>query len=58
MIEEGGCITLPPETLREYEIIIGDLLLVVKGSPIAIGFALRGSIIEEASRHPELEVFE
>jgi len=57
-IEEGGCITLPPETLREYEIMVGDLLLVVKGSPIAIGFALRGPIIEEASRHPELEVFE
>lgn len=58
MIEEGGCITLPPQTLREYQIIIGDLLLVVKGSPIAIGYALRGPIIEEASRHPELVVFE
>jgi hypothetical protein len=57
-IGEGGYIVLPEQTLREYGIMVGDLLLAVKGSALALGFALRGSIIEEASRHPELEVFE
>ena len=57
-IQEGGYITLPPETLREYEIREGDLLLSVKGSRLAIGFALKGPLVEEALVHPELEIFE
>jgi bifunctional DNA-binding transcriptional regulator/antitoxin component of YhaV-PrlF toxin-antitoxin module len=57
-IGEGGYITLPQETLREYDIMAGDPLLAVKGSAVALGFALRGPIIDEASHHPELEVFE
>ncbi len=57
-IQEGGYITLPVETLREYEIMAGDLLLSVKGSALAIGFAAKGPILEEAREHPELTVFE
>lgn len=57
-IREGGYITLPGQTLREYEILPGDRLLTVKGSRLALGFALRGSIVDEAMITPELEVFE
>ena len=55
-IQEGGYITLPGEALREYGIMPGDLLLSVKGSRLALGFALRGPLVEEAITHPELEV--
>jgi hypothetical protein len=57
-IEEGDYITLPEATLREYEVLFGDRLLTVKGSGLAVGFALRGPIVEEAMTHPELVVFE
>jgi len=57
-IEEGGYISLPEQTLREYEILPGDRLLTVRGSDLALGFALSGPIIDEAALHPELEVFE
>jgi hypothetical protein len=30
---------------------------VVRGSGLALGFVQRGPIYEEASRHPEIEVF-
>jgi hypothetical protein len=35
----------------------GERLLVVRGSGLALGFVQRGPIYEEASRHPEIEVF-
>jgi hypothetical protein len=35
----------------------GERLLVVRGSGLALGFVQRGQIYEEASRHPEIEVF-
>jgi len=57
-IEEGGSITLPDETLREYEIIPGDRLLTVRGSGLALGFALKGPLVDEAMTHTEIEVFE
>jgi hypothetical protein len=58
MIEEGGYITLPLDTLREYQILSGDRLLTVRGSGLALGFAVKGPIVDEAATHPELEVFE
>jgi len=36
---------------------IGERLLVVRGSGLALGFVQRGPIYEEASLHPEIEVF-
>jgi len=54
----GGGITVPPGTLEQYGIRIGDSLLVIKGSGLAIGFAVRGPIVEEAKRHYGLAVFE
>jgi bifunctional DNA-binding transcriptional regulator/antitoxin component of YhaV-PrlF toxin-antitoxin module len=57
-IEEGVYITLPCETLRDYEVLPGDRLLTVKGSHLALGFALKGPIVEQAVTFPGLEVFE
>lgn len=44
-----------PETV---DINPGEQLLVVRGSNLALGFLLRGPIIDEARLHPELEVFQ
>jgi bifunctional DNA-binding transcriptional regulator/antitoxin component of YhaV-PrlF toxin-antitoxin module len=57
-IEEDSAITLPYETLREYEILPGDRLLTVRGSALALGFALKGPLVDEALAHTEIEVFE
>jgi bifunctional DNA-binding transcriptional regulator/antitoxin component of YhaV-PrlF toxin-antitoxin module len=57
-IDEEGYITLPTATLREYGIVPGDRLLAVRGSGVALGFALRGPIVDVALTHPGLEVFE
>ncbi|MDH4207889.1 MAG: hypothetical protein OEV76_03350 [Anaerolineae bacterium] len=57
-IEEGGCLSLPEETLREYEIIPGDRLLTVRGSSLALGFARTGPLVDEALTQAEIEVFE
>jgi bifunctional DNA-binding transcriptional regulator/antitoxin component of YhaV-PrlF toxin-antitoxin module len=51
-------IEVPPRTLERYGIRIGDKLLVVRGSGLAIGFAVRGPIVEEAKKHRNLKVFE
>jgi bifunctional DNA-binding transcriptional regulator/antitoxin component of YhaV-PrlF toxin-antitoxin module len=52
-----GRFILPANTLEKYGIRIGDRLLVVKGSGLAVAFIVRGPIVEEARRHPELMVF-
>jgi len=48
-----GRVVLPPEV----EAQVGDRLLAVRGSGLALGFLKRGPIYEEALQHPELEVF-
>lgn len=53
----SGGITVPPATLEKYGIRIGDRLLVIRGSGLALGFAVRGPIVEEANKHPGLKVF-
>jgi hypothetical protein len=57
-IREDGYISLPEHTLREYEVIPGDRLLVVRGSSLALAFALKGPLVDEALTHSEIEVFE
>jgi bifunctional DNA-binding transcriptional regulator/antitoxin component of YhaV-PrlF toxin-antitoxin module len=54
---QHSSIKIPPRTLEHYGIKIGDQLLVIRGSGLAIGFAVRGPILEEALKHDELEVF-
>ncbi|MBN1947545.1 MAG: hypothetical protein JW797_17875 [Bradymonadales bacterium] len=53
----GGGITLPLGTLGRYGVGIGDKLLVIRGSGLAIGFAVRGPIVAEGRKHPELLEF-
>jgi bifunctional DNA-binding transcriptional regulator/antitoxin component of YhaV-PrlF toxin-antitoxin module len=55
-IGEGGCITVPPETLSRYGLKIGNRLVIGRGSGLAIGFIAKGPIFEEAMKHPELEL--
>jgi bifunctional DNA-binding transcriptional regulator/antitoxin component of YhaV-PrlF toxin-antitoxin module len=57
-IDEEGYLTLPEATLREYGILPGDRLLAVRGSGVALGFALRGPVVDAALTHAGLEVFE
>jgi hypothetical protein len=49
-------ITVPVDTLRAYGVAPNDLLLSVRGSHAALGFIVKGPIIEEANLHAELEV--
>lgn len=53
----NGAIAVPARALAKYGIGAGDRLLVIRGSGLALGFAVRGPIVEEAGKHPELEVF-
>lgn len=53
-----GVIQVPPETLQRYGVQIGDRLLVIRGSDLALAFAVRGPIIDEAKKHEELAVYE
>jgi hypothetical protein len=41
-----------------YGVERGASLLSVRGSALALGFIIRGPIIEEARKHPEIEVYE
>jgi bifunctional DNA-binding transcriptional regulator/antitoxin component of YhaV-PrlF toxin-antitoxin module len=52
-----GMVVLPPPTLRRYGVAPGDRLLAVRGSGLALAFVVRGPIVEEAARHPELRVY-
>lgn len=57
VINKDGGIRVPPETLSLYGIKAGDLLAVGRGSYMSIAFLVRGRIVEECFRHPELQVF-
>ena len=53
-----GAVRLSPQTLARYGIRIGDRLLVIRGSGLALGFAVRGPIVQEAGKHSDLPVCE
>ena len=55
---ENMSITVPLDVLKLYGIKKNSMLLTVRGSNLALGFIVKGPIIEEAKRHPELEVYE
>ncbi|HEY97489.1 MAG TPA: hypothetical protein G4O16_04835 [Dehalococcoidia bacterium] len=57
-IKTGGYLQLTTETLSKYNIAVGDFLTIGRGSYLAISFIARGVILEEALRHPDLEIFE
>jgi hypothetical protein len=56
-IDEEGCFTLDPAILQQYSVYAGDKLLAGRGSGFALAFIKQGSIVEEAQKHPELELF-
>jgi len=56
-LNHDGSFVVPINTLQLYGAEPKGKLLVVRGSGLALGFLVRGPIIEEAKKHPELEVF-
>lgn len=50
-------ITIPLDVLNLFGIKKESMLLTVRGSRVALGFIVRGPIIEEAKRHPGLETY-
>jgi len=52
-VHEQGKVFLP----QDVEANLGDRLLVVRGSGLALSFLARGPIYEEALKHPEIEKF-
>lgn len=57
-IQNDGCIIVPLDTLSRFGINSGDLLAAGRGSRLSIAFIVRGSIMEECLKHPELKVFQ
>lgn len=53
----NGAIVVPPGTLKRYGVQLGSRVLVIRGSNRAIGFAVRGPVVEEAKKHNELIIF-
>jgi hypothetical protein len=54
---KDGRFSLPPNTLKRYELEKGSALLTVRGSNVGLAFIVKGPIIEEANKHHELETF-
>ena len=57
-ILEQDSIQLPIETLHVYGIKPHDNVLSVRGSGLGVGFIVRGPILQEAKKHPELKEYE
>jgi hypothetical protein len=53
-LNADGCITVPLKALKQYGVNAGDRLLSVRGSCFALAFCVKGPIIEEAKKHPNL----
>lgn len=56
-LNQDGSIIIPEKTLNEYKINLGDLLLSVKRSKLALAFCVKGPLIAEAKKHPNLIIF-
>ena len=52
-IKEKGRVSVPVEV----KVQVGDQLLAVRGSGLALGFVAQGPIYQEAMAHAELETF-
>jgi bifunctional DNA-binding transcriptional regulator/antitoxin component of YhaV-PrlF toxin-antitoxin module len=55
IIDNG--LDIGPGVLAEFGVQPGDRLLAIRSSGIAIGMAVRGPIIEEAGKYPEIKIF-
>jgi len=56
-LSKDGSIVVPEETLKKYGVNLGDSLLSVRGSNVAIGFLVKGPIIEEAKKHSDVNAY-
>lgn len=52
----NGVFNVPVETLKKYGVNIGDRLLSVRGSGLALAFIVKGPLIEEAKKHSNLTI--
>ena len=57
ILDEYGYIRIPPAVLAKYSVKTGDKILAGRGSGLALAFIKQGTIIEEALKHHELELF-
>lgn len=57
-MNKNGSITVPLETLEKYGVTPGDKLLSVRGSCVALGFIVKGPIIDEAKKHSNIKMYE
>jgi bifunctional DNA-binding transcriptional regulator/antitoxin component of YhaV-PrlF toxin-antitoxin module len=55
-LNQDGRITVPLETMKEYGVNPRDQLLSVRGSHLALGFCVKGPLIDEAEKHSSLTV--
>jgi bifunctional DNA-binding transcriptional regulator/antitoxin component of YhaV-PrlF toxin-antitoxin module len=57
-MNKDGSIVVPVRTLKNYGVNLGDKLLSVRGSRFALGFIVKGPIIDEAKKHVNIEMYE
>ncbi|MFX1449203.1 MAG: hypothetical protein ACFFCM_00090 [Promethearchaeota archaeon] len=57
-LQNINTIIVPIQALKKYGIKPEDYLLSVRGSKIAIGFPVRGPLIEEAKKHLNIKLYE
>ncbi|MFO7797921.1 MAG: hypothetical protein ACQERB_09975 [Promethearchaeati archaeon] len=57
-INPEGYIKIEKSILDHYGLRKGELLLLVRGSHLALGMIKKGPIYEEAKTHPEIALFE
>jgi len=56
-LNSNGYFTIPPDVIQKFFVRPGDKLLVGRGSGLALAFIKQGTIINEAMKHPELQIF-
>jgi hypothetical protein len=56
-LDAGGCFIIHPDILQKYSVKPGDKLIAGRGSRLALAFIKQGTIINEALKHPELQIF-
>jgi hypothetical protein len=56
-LRDNSRLALPLHTLGAYGVGPGNRLLVARGSYVGVAMILRGPIVEEAKKHPEIDIF-
>lgn len=57
-MDTNGILTVPLEVLAAFGVLPGDWLLPVRGSWMAVGFPVRGPLVDYAREQAVLRVFE